>query len=103
MQANGYSDRQTPTATVFLKPETNSNHIEGSNNLTLGKIVDDIISMESIKYDTTNEQKEISLIGLTPGKVCDTANTFETIDRDILTNITNGKYSFKLIISVTCS
>ena len=70
--------------------------------MTLGKIVDDIISMESIKYDTTNEQKEVGSMGLTPGIVYNSSNTLETIDSEILRNITKGKTSFKLIISVTC-
>ena len=66
-------------ATVFIRPETNNNHILGSDNLTSGKIVEDIISMESNKYDTTNEQKQVSSMGLTPGKVYNTANTLEIV------------------------
>ena len=89
--------------TFFLKPETNNNHIENSDNLTSGKIVEDIMAMESNKYDTKNEQKEVSSMGLTPGNVCNTLNTLETIDSEILANITKGKHSFKFIISVTCS
>ena len=88
-------------ATVFLKPETNNNHILGSDNLTSGKIVEDIIAMESNKYDTTNEPKEVISMGLTPEKVCNTSHTLETIDSEILTHITKGKHSFKFIISVT--
>ena len=85
-------------ATVFIKPETNNNHILGSDNLTSGKIVEDIIAMESNKYDTANEPKEDSPAGLTPGKVCNTANTLETIDSEILDYITKGKHSLKFII-----
>ena len=85
-------------ATVFPKPETNNNHISGSDNLTSGKIVEDIIAMESNKYDTANEPKEVSPVGLTPGKVSNTANTFETIDSEILENITKGNHSLKFII-----
>ena len=90
-------------ATVFLKPETNDNQIEVSDNLTSGKITDDIISMESNKYDTTNEQKENISMGITPGKVHNTTNTLETIDSEMLANISKGKHSFKFIISVICS
>jgi hypothetical protein len=89
-QADGNGDTQTPTATVFIKPETNNNHISGSDNLTSGKIVEDIIAMESNKYDTANEPKEVSSVGLTSGKICNTANTLETIDSEILDYITKG-------------
>ena len=71
--------------------------------MTSGKIVEDIIAMESNKYDTTNEPKEVISMGLTPEKVCNNAHTLETIDSEILANITKGKHSFKFIISVTCS
>ena len=98
---DGYSDRQTPVATIPLQPETDGNHIEGSDKLTSGEIVEDIISMEeSTKYDTTNQQKEVSSMGLTPGIVYNTSNTLETIDSEILRNITKGKHSFKLINSI---
>jgi hypothetical protein len=90
LQADGNSDGQTPMATVFLKPETNDNQMEVSDNLTSGKITDDIISMESNKYDTTNEQKENISMGITPGKVHNTTNTLETIDSEMLANISKG-------------
>ena len=89
-------------ATVYLKPETNNNHKEVSENLTSGEIVEDIMSMESNKYDTTNKQKEVSSMGLTPQNVYNTANTLETIDTEILTKITKGKHFFKYIISLSC-
>ena len=54
--------------------------------------------MESNKYDTANEPKEVSSVGLTSGKICNTANTLETIDSEILDYITKGKHSLKFII-----
>ena len=66
--------------------------------MTSGKIVEDIIAMESNKYDTANEPKEVSSVGLTSGKICNTANTLETIDSEILDYITKGKHSLKFII-----
>merc|ERR1712154_369812 len=64
----------------------------GSDNLTSAQIVEDVISMESNKYDTANEQKENSALGLTPRNVLNTTNTLETIDSETLKNITKGPY-----------
>ena len=55
--------------TVYSKPETNSNHIEDSDNLNSGQIVEYIFSLESNKDDTPNVKKEASTIGLTPEKL----------------------------------
>ena len=56
--------------------------------------------MESNKYDTTNEQKENSAMGPTPGNELNTTNTLETIDSEMLKNITKGRNSSKFRISV---
>ena len=71
--------------------------------MTSAQIVEDVISMESNKNDTTNEQKENSAMGLTPGNVLNTTNTLETIDGEMLKNITKGRNSSKFRISVIFS
>ena len=65
--------------------------------------MEDVISMESNRYDTTNEQTENSAMGLIPGNVHNTANTLETIDGEMLKNITKGRNSSKFRISVIFS